>query len=193
MSQDIRFYYDFVSPYSYFAFSQRDEIARRSGRALDLRPVTVGAIMKEVGNVPTSITCKAKRAYLGHDMMRWVRRLQVPLTPHPAFGQFSTAPLVQAALAAGEDRDAFSQAAFEAVWVEQAPIGDVEAMREFFGSRDERFAGYWDRRDETEGELAAANAAAVQDGAFGVPFFHTERGTFFGNDRLDFLYEAIAA
>lgn len=191
MKTPINFYYDFVSPYSYFAFSQRDEIRQRTGRELRLCPVTVGKIMEIVGNVPTSITCKTKRAYQGQDVIRWVEKLQIPFALHPQFGTFSTAPLVRAALRAEEDIEAFSEAAFHAVWAEQAPVTDNSAMYDYFARKEERFATYWSENTQMEDALEQSNSSAVDDGVFGVPYFHTDAGNFFGNDRLDFLYKAI--
>ena len=193
MSGSIAFYYDFVSPYSYFAFAQRKEIASRTGRKLDLKPVSVGMVMDEVGNVPTSITCKTKQMYLGQDVARWVAKLRVPFQSHPQFGKFSTAPLIKAALAADDDVEAFSAAAFAAVWADQAPIADAEAMRTYLKEKNDAFAKYWDERDDYAEQLNDRVAEAVGDGVFGVPYFHTEKGDFFGNDRLDFLVEALAA
>ena len=193
MSGPIAFYYDFVSPYSYFAFAQREAIASRTGRILDLKPVSVGMVMDEVGNMPTSITCKTKQMYLGQDVARWVAKLRLPFKSHPQFGKFSTAPLIKSALAAGNDVEAFSAAAFAAVWVDQAPIADPEAMRTYLKEKNDAFAEYWDARDNYAGELNDRVAEAVEDGVFGVPYFHTEKGDFFGNDRLDFLVEALVA
>lgn len=189
----IDFYFDFVSPYSYFAFSQREEIRRRTGQQLSFKPVYVGEIMKQVGNVPTSVTCPAKRAYLAHDIARWARRLGVPVNPHPRFGTFSTEPLVKAALRAGDDVEAFADAAFASVWVAQAPFGDDHAMALWLSNRGKHFDIYWNERDAMDDAHAVRVSEAVGHGAFGVPFFHTDKGNFFGNDRIDFLIEALAS
>lgn len=193
MSEPIKLYYDFVSPYSYFAFGQREQIQHKTGREIVLRPVAVGAVMEKVGNVPTSLTCKAKRAYSGQDVARWVAKLGVPFAVHPAFGTFSTAPLLQGAILADVDVESFSEAAFAAVWAEKAPITNDDEMRAFFASKDYRFADYWTRKDEAVDELVERVDEAVADGVFGVPFFKTDRGNFFGNDRLEFLIEAMTA
>ncbi len=193
MNKPIKLYYDFVSPYSYFAFGQREQIQQKTRREIVLRPVAVGMVMEKVGNVPTSLTCKAKRAYSGQDVARWVKKLDVPFAVHPAFGTFSTAPLLQAAILAGDDVASFSEAAFAGVWAEQAPITDDDEMRAFFASKDERFADYWTRKDEAVVELAKRVDEAVADSVFGVPFFKTDEGNFFGNDRLNFLIEAMTA
>jgi 2-hydroxychromene-2-carboxylate isomerase len=193
MSEPIHFYYDFISPYSYFAFTQRDEIRDRTGRELHLKPVYVGDIMKQVGNVPTSITCPAKRAYLGQDVARWAQKLRVSVQSHTKFGTFSTVPLIKAAMRAGDDVEAFSIAAFAAVWVDQGPLDDETAMTPWLAAKDERFATYWDERETMTDALAERVSEAVGDGAFGVPHFHTDKGDFFGNDRIEFLVEALGA
>lgn len=193
MTKAIQFFYDFVSPYSYFAFSQREEISNRTGRQIELRPVSVGMVMDRVGNVPTSITCKAKRAYQGQDVARWAGKLKVPLALHPRFGTFSTAPLIQSALASGKDLEAFSQAAFEAVWVDQAPVEDDEAMAAYFAQKGPRLADHWRSRDSQSDALVQRVDEAANAGVFGVPYFHTDIGDFFGNDRLEFLFEAMTA
>lgn len=191
MNEPIHFYYDFISPYSYFAFAQRDAIRARTGRELHLKPVYVGNIMKQVGNVPTSITCKAKRTYLGQDVARWSQKLRVPVQSHAKFGNFSTAPLIKAALRAGDDVEAFSDVAFAAVWVEQGPLDDENAMTNWFAAKDERFATYWAERETMADALDERVHEAVGYGAFGVPHFHTDKGDFFGNDRIEFLIEAL--
>lgn len=193
MGEPIDFYYDFVSPYSFFAFQQRNEVRKRTGCKLRFKPVHVGDIMKQVGNAPTSITCEAKRQYLGQDVARWAHKLGVPMQHHPKFGAFSTKPLIKAALHAGDDVEAFSVAAFAAVWQEAAPLDDAHAMRAWFAAKVDRYAACWDEREQMSAALDARVTEAVANGAFGVPHFHTGKGDFFGNDRIDFLIEALAA
>ena len=193
MSQAITFYYDFVSPYSYFAFCQRKAIAAETGRDLVLKPVSVGKIMEATGNVPTSVTCQAKRNYAAQDMARWARKLAVPINLHPEFGRFSTSPLLQAALRSGEDVEAFSELAFRAIWVDQVPMKDPASMRNWLLLQTSSFVEFWDDRESMVDALSQNNQQAVDHGAFGVPYFYTDKGSFFGNDRIDFLIEALRA
>lgn len=46
--------------------------------------------------------------------------------------------------------------------------------------------------DELEARLDAANAAAATRGVFGSPSFFVGNEMFFGNDRLEFMREALA-
>lgn len=193
MTAPIVLHYDFVSPYSHFAFAQRETIRNRSGLDLAFRPVDVLKVMDLVGNVPTSVICPPKRAYLGQDLARWSRKLGVPVVMHPLLGRFPAAELIKAALQAGDDIEAFSAAAFAAVWVDAAPLDDAQATADWFAAKDPRFATYWHNRDQSAEAYDAANAAAAAAGVFGVPFFSTPKGEFFGNDRVEALIEELAA
>jgi 2-hydroxychromene-2-carboxylate isomerase len=193
MSQPIIFYYDFVSPYSYFAFSQLDMIRAKTRRAVVLKPVSVGKIMVATGNVPTSVTCQAKRHYAAQDLGRWARKLSVALNLHPEFGQFSTVPLLQAAIRSGDDIEAFSSAVFKAIWVDRVPMKDTAILSAWLAEQNQGFAEFWDEREHMIDALAANNGEAIAHGAFGVPYYFTDRGAFFGNDRIDFLIESLSS
>ncbi|MBK6707556.1 MAG: DsbA family protein [Sphingomonadales bacterium] len=59
MTQNVEFFYDFRSPYSYLAFTQLQQM----DVAIQLKPMQIPAVMERVGNVPTTITCAAKGRY----------------------------------------------------------------------------------------------------------------------------------
>ncbi len=117
MPSSIRLYFDFLSPYSYLAWTQRDTITAKTGRQIDMTPVDVLSVMDVVGNTPTTITCPAQGKYAGTDLQRWIRRYQVPFQRHPKFGTFPSAPLHLAVLAAGEgsQHESMVAAGFHAV------------------------------------------------------------------------------
>ena len=54
MSAPIDFYFDFSSPYGYFASCRIDAIAERHGRDVNWRPYLMGPVMKMTGTVPLS-------------------------------------------------------------------------------------------------------------------------------------------
>ena len=72
------FYFDYRSPYAYLAQTQ----VRKLGVEIAWRPFEILQLMDQVGNVPTSITCKPKGKYLGADLMRWVATYKVPFQRH---------------------------------------------------------------------------------------------------------------
>ena len=52
MADAIDFYFDFGSPYGYFASVKIDDLAARQGRAVNWRVFLVGATMQVTGQVP---------------------------------------------------------------------------------------------------------------------------------------------
>lgn len=196
MSKTIRFYFDFVSPYSHLAATQIEVLAERSGASIDYRPIHVGTLMARVGNRPTTVECAAKRNYAMGDLARWARRLQVPVVMNPLFGKLDTRPLLTAAIAAkelGQARAAI-RALFAGMWVEQCAFAGDEAMltlleRHAVPDAAAIVALAKERREALDTLIEAAEA----DGAFGVPSFVYEGQLFFGNDRMMFLEEAVTA
>lgn len=196
MSDPIKFYFDFLSPYSYLAWTQREAIEARTGRQIDMIPVDILAVMETVGNTPTTITCPAKGKYAGTDLQRWIKRYQVPFQTHPHFGSFPSAPLHLSVLSAGErsQRDTMIATGFHAVWRDQLDMASDDAIVRYLkdsGIADA--AGLWARKDGAREMLAKNNAAAISDGVFGVPSFVVDDSLYFGNDRLEFLTEEHAA
>lgn len=185
------FHFDYRSPYSYLAMTQIDDID------LTLHPFDVIDVMKRVGNTPTTITCKVKGEYAGQDLGRWARRYGVPFSRNPQMREIDGRRLLRATLAIpdGPERRKAARALFKAMWAEPAPLGspsEIAAMLEAVGVAE--CAGLVERMDsdELEAKLDAGNAAAAERGVFGSPSFFVGDEMFFGNDRLEFMREALA-
>lgn len=184
------FFYDFRSPYSYLASTQLSALPGE----FEWRPIDVLELMKQVGNVPTTVICKPKQAYARADLGRWAALYGAPLSPNPAMGEVDGPRLLHAALAAEHlgQGEAAARRLFAAMWAGDAPLGttqEVAASLADLGVTPELIEA-----PERAAELEANVAAAVAAGVFGAPSFVTEGGLlFFGNDRLDFLRRALAA
>lgn len=184
------FLFDFRSPYSYLALTQIGDID------LTLHPFDVIDVMNRVGNTPTTITCKAKGAYASADLGRWAQRYGVPFNRNPAMREIDGRRLLRAVLAIpdGPDRRKAVTAIFSAMWAEPAPLStpaDIVALFTAAGvAGSDAIADQMDS-DDLEAKLDAANAAAAERGVFGSPTFFVGDEMFFGNDRLDFLRDAL--
>jgi len=194
----IDFYYDFVSPYSYFASLAVAELADVHGVALNWTPVHLTRLLALTGNV-SPVTVPKKARYLLRDLSRWSRRMGVPFRmQHPPF--FDTEPALLAALAReGKERKRLSQAVFKALWTGAVDVGkNTDWLTPALAAAS--LPGHWARPVATptlREALARNTEKASRDGAFGVPTFVLRSGgrreLFFGVDRLDFLAEALAA
>ena len=74
----VEFYYDLVSPYSYLARRRLEEICRRNGAELVLKPILLGAVHKMNGNW-APIDTPAKARYQARDLRRWAERYGLPM------------------------------------------------------------------------------------------------------------------
>ncbi len=196
-TQQIDFYFDFPSPYSYLASTQLPKLAGRFGVDIAYRPFRILEAMKIVGNRPTTIESAAKGKYAGADLARWVRRYGIPFERNPHRRNFDFALLGQIVLAANEQgrgQDCVN-AIFAAAWASTDDLGDSSVLAQKLDAAG--FAGAKLIEQASNADYAAglndATASAAERGVFGAPTIFVGEEMFFGNDRLDFVAEALAA
>jgi 2-hydroxychromene-2-carboxylate isomerase len=186
----VQFYFDYRSPYSYLAQSQLGDLE------LDLRPFDVLDVMKRVNNVPTTITCAVKGRYAGTDLGRWTARYKIPFARNPQMRDIDGRRLLRATLftRAGDERRKAVAALFVAMWGVPAPLGTVEEVAAVLAKAGVNADAIKSRFDAAESDAALDKACeeAAERGVFGSPTFFAGNEMFFGNDRLDFLREALA-
>ena len=196
MSRTIKFYYDFLSPYSYLASTQLPRLAKRVDASIDYKPIDVLKLMVKVGNQPTTVLCEAKLTYAFQDLARWSDVYQVPITPNPHLTTIDVTPLLLGAIAAkqyGEIQE-YNQAVFTAYWSKQAQFKDASELLSILADSSLRNPEQiLDRSRALSTELDRNIEDAIEDGVFGVPSFACDTGLFFGNDRLDFLEKALTS
>jgi 2-hydroxychromene-2-carboxylate isomerase len=187
----VLFYFDFISPYGYFASLRIEELAARHGRTVDWRPMLLGvAVMKVMGLKPLLET-PLKGEYVRRDVLRYARRHGVPLgrdlnasvgNPLPPARAFYWVKKHQPALAA-----AFAHAVYQAFWVEGRDLSTPEALAQVAlpaGLTAEAVvAGAGS--DEAAMLLRTAVAEALKAGIFGSPTVVVDGEPFWGSDRLE--------
>lgn len=195
MARRLEFFFDYGSPFSYLADTQLAGLAARTGARVVYRPMLLGGLFKETGNV-SPLEIEAKRKYNMLDLERWAKRYRVP-PPHNPHFPINTIRLMRGAVAAERSGvfAAYHRAIFDAFWRDGLNLGDAAVVRQVL----ER-AGLDAARLETMAEeqvvkdaLRAATDEAARRGAFGAPTFFVDGEMFFGNDRLTFVEEALGA
>jgi 2-hydroxychromene-2-carboxylate isomerase len=189
MPQSIDFYFDFSSPYGYFASSQIDEIAARHGRTVNWRPILLGAIFKITVQQPLP-TIPLKGSYAKHDLVRSARFLGVPFKlpgKFPIAGQAPSRAYYWIA-----DRDAAlaratAQALYRAYFAEDRDISNPEVTANVAAklgvNREELLHALGDAavKERLKNEIDAA----IERGVFGSPYVVIDGEPFWGADRLD--------
>ncbi len=196
MSKTLEFFFDYGSPATYLAYTQVPALAARTGAEVVPRPFLLGGVFKATGNA-SPVMVPAKGKYMKElDLMRFARRYGVAMSFPPNF-PVNTLPLMRGAVVAEEEGclERYSQAVFTAMWVEARDMADAEVVAEALAAHD-LDAGHLLARIAEQGvkdKLIAYTEEAVSRGAFGAPTFFVEGEMFFGQDRLDFVEEALLA
>ena len=129
------FYFDFISPYAFLAWTQIREIAKRSGRAVEPIPVLFAALLDAHGQKgPAEIP--AKRRYLFKDIARKAHRLGVAsVAPPPAHPFNPLVALRVASLPSPPDvRDAIIDTLYTAAWTRREAIDTADAVARILSS-----------------------------------------------------------
>ena len=193
MSKSLEFFFDVGSPTTYLAWTQLPKIAADAGATIIWRPMLLGGVFKATGN-QSPVNIPAKGRYMLQDLARYARRYGVPMTFNPHF-PINTLTLMRGA-AGYLDTPQFGTyvtAIFNALWVEQKNLGKPEVVAEVL-----RVAGLdpaeFERLVNDDGvkeRLKGITEEAIRRGAFGAPTFFIGEEMHFGQDRLDFVAEAL--
>ena len=195
MPQDVDFFFDFVSPYTYLAQTQLAGLKERTGARFRLWPMHLLNLMKQVGNVPTTVLCANKLKYATQDIGRWVSRYGVPFQMNPHVFKGDPSLSLRGALVAQKQgaEDAYNRAIFGAFWSEGLDVNDRALLAGRLDAAGLDGKAILKTADEPAyGEQLEKNTAlAAERGVFGSPTFIVGDDLFFGNDRLGFLEERL--
>jgi 2-hydroxychromene-2-carboxylate isomerase len=188
----IHFFYDYVSVYSYLANSQLESL---EGVEVVYRPMLLGAVMQATGNRPPA-SIEAKKRYLHTDIADWARHYKLPLRMNPQFPQ-NTIKALRMAIVAQRDGGfpALHRRLFAAMWEEQQNLEDEAVLTKLVNEAGLPAESCMQAigMQQIKDQLKANTEEAVARGAFGAPTFFVGDRMFFGNDRFEFIREALGA
>ncbi|MFZ6646336.1 2-hydroxychromene-2-carboxylate isomerase [Undibacterium sp. TJN25] len=197
MSKQVEFYYDFGSPYTYLAYHHLPVIAARQGAEIIWKPVLLGGIFQATGNhSPAEIPLKAEHSQV--DLERWAKRYGVNFTMNPYF-PINTLTLMRGAtgmqLRGKKEFDTYNAAVFHAMFEEPKNLNDPAQLAAVLAAAGFDAADFMAMisNPEVKDLLKKNTEQAVQRKIFGAPSFFVGEEFFWGQDRLDFVEEALTA
>jgi 2-hydroxychromene-2-carboxylate isomerase len=196
MPDAIDFYFDYSSPYGYFAAMKIDGLAARHGRGVNWKPILLGAVFKVTGAQPLP-TLPLKGAYALRDILRSARFHGVPYKQPAKFPIASQAPA--RAFYWVNERDPvlakkLAQNLYQAYFVQDRDISSPEITADVAATlglkRDEVLAALNDGavKDKLKNEVDAA----IKLGVFGSPYIVIDGEPFWGIDRFDQIERWLA-
>jgi len=196
-TRTVDFYYDFGSPAAWLAYTQLSQLSADTGATVVMKPMLLGGVFQSTGNRPP-ISVPLKGTYLFTDMSRFARRYGVPLVMNPFF-PINTITLMRIdvglELRADPRLADYRDAMFRAIWVDQQNMNDPATVGVVLAQ-----AGF-DPADllavasdpVVKEELRVRTQAAVDRGIFGAPTFFVGDDMYWGQDRIDFVRDALLA
>lgn len=198
--QAIDFYFDFISPFGYFASLRIDALGATHGRGVEWHSMLLGVSVLKVMGLRPFLEIPLRGDYLKRDAARYMRRHGIVMKRE--MGKPPSNPLFAGRAfhwlrhnAPDRARDA-AAALYAAYWVEDIDLGTPERVADIAGLGSEA-----DRRavlDALNGPEAAALLrgaveASLARGVFGSPSFIVDGELFFGVEKMELVSEWLSS
>lgn len=194
MTRAVEFYFDYGSPTTYLAWTQLPQICARHGADLTYKPILLGGVFHATGNASPA-TVDAKLAWMEHDLSNFAERYGVPFKMNPHF-IVNTLPAMRGSFWAQREGifEPYNKAMFQAMWVDGVNLNEPEEISRVVSEAglDAAAMGAAIQEPEIKSELIEATKQATDRGVFGAPTFFVSGEMHFGQDRLDWIEEALA-
>ena len=182
--RQVDWYFDFISPYSYFALA---EIERLSGANVRYRPVLFAALLNHWGHKgPAEIP--TKRAWTYRWCTWYAEQRGIPFR-FPSAHPFNSLPYLRLAVAADCRADAV-RLIFERLWTTGADASDALVIDEL--SRSLQIEPTLLSTQQVKDAVRTHTESAITNGVFGVPTLLIDDEIFWGADAIDFARAYLA-
>jgi 2-hydroxychromene-2-carboxylate isomerase len=197
MRKSVDFFFDVGSPASYLAWTQLPAICEKYGANLVYRPMLLGGVYQATGNASPA-TIPAKGRYTQIDYERHARRYGVPFrgNPHfPIITLFLMRAVTGIQLRQPDRLQQLLACVFKGLWIDALDLNQAQLTADVLkgGGFDPAEIERLTQDPEVKAALKATTEEAVKRGVFGAPTTFVGDEMFFGQDRLEFVREALAA
>lgn len=195
MTKSVEFFFDLGSPATYLAYTQLPGICEQTGSELIYRPMLLGGVFKATGNASPA-TIAAKGHYLFVDLSRYANRYGVAFRLNPHF-PINTLLLMRAVTGMQMHHPErfldFIDCLFQALWVDGRNLNDPAVVALVLAEHgfDPQSVLALTADEAVKKALKTCTEQAIQRGVFGAPSMFVDDQLYFGQDRLDFVREAL--
>jgi 2-hydroxychromene-2-carboxylate isomerase len=196
MRKSVDFFFDVGSPASYLAWTQLPPLCEKHDAAVVYRPMLLGGVYQATGNAsPATIPVKGR--YTQMDYERHARRYGVPFRDNPHF-PIITLFLMRAVtgiqMRQPERLQQLLACVFKGLWIDALDLNQPQLTADVLkaGGFDPGEIERLTQAPEVKAALKATTEEAVGRGVFGAPTLFVGDEMFFGQDRMDFVREALA-
>ena len=189
MSAKIYFYFDFISPYSYFAWRKLPALAKKYNREIEACPIVFGKLLDKWGQLgPAEIP--PKNCWLNKYCLRYAAINGFEFNP-PKTHPFNPLAALRMSLkeVSGVDQLKVIETIFKGGWSRGADLGDLSTLISLLNKQsiDGEIFSKKISKTEIKNLLINETNKAIRKGVFGVPTIIIDDNLFWGNDQMDHI------
>ena len=189
MASKIHFYFDFISPYAYFAWRKLPVLAKKYNREIEAHPVVFGKLLDKWGQLgPAEIP--PKRNWLNEYCLRYAALNGFKYNP-PKKHPFNPLAALRMSLkeVSGVDQHRVIGSIFEEGWSYGADLGDLSTLISLLTKQsiDGESLSHKVLELDIKELLINETRCAIEKGVFGVPTIIIDNNLFWGNDQMDHI------
>ncbi|GAB5466992.1 MAG: 2-hydroxychromene-2-carboxylate isomerase [Rhodospirillales bacterium] len=205
----IEYFYSIRSSFTYLGAARLNALAARHGLTIRHAVMDLAALVASYGETTAQRAYAGARVFESHpareaytrlEYRRWSRRLGIPIDEDPS-NHYGARELPSGVVIAcqrqGLDANSVSHALLQALWRDDLDTADPKVVAALLEDLNLGLDGgalcEAAMTAPIQAELQANTEEAKARGLFGAPTYIYAGEPFFGQDRLDFLEEAIVA
>lgn len=197
MARTVDYYFTPQSPWTYLGHERFARMARAAGASVNLLPADYGKVFPVSGGLPLGQRAPQRQAYRLVELARFSKQLKMPLNLKPKFFPVSGDDAARLIIAVNQRDGAdaamkLGGAIFAAVWAQDRNIADAAVLQQLLAEAGLP-AGRLEqsRSAEVQQQYEANTARAIEIGVFGAPSYVIDGDIFWGQDRLEFVEQAL--
>ena len=189
MKAPLDFYFDFSSPYGYLASHKIDALAAKHGRAVDWRPMLLGAVFKQTGAAPLTMV-PLKGDYSKRDFLRSARYHGIDFrmpSPFPISTQAAARIVLWTKARDPQLGVRVAKALYRGYFFDNRDISNADIAADIAAAAGADREGARASNDDPAIKEALRHEVdgAIARGVFGSPFIFVDGEPFWGLDRFD--------
>ena len=189
MIKSFEFYFDFISPYSFFAHKEIQKLEKRELVKIKYKPILLGGL-HNLHNIKAPAFIPAKAKFMIRDCKLIAEKKKIKFKFNSYF-PIKTLNLMRGIFIAREDdfQSFYIDKIFDAIWRDGLNMNDQNIMDKIIKNMNINPKTFFLRASNQNVKtlLKSKTDEAFNKGIFGAPSFLINNKIFWGQDRLDFV------
>ncbi len=188
MIKSFDFYFDFISPYSFFAHKQILKIEKKNSIKIRYRPILLGGLHNLHGiKAPAFIPAKAKHMIRDCKLIAEKNRISFKFN---SYFPIKSLNLMRGVFVAEEDnfKSYYIESIFNSIWQDGLNMNDENIVQKILKNLNVNPKTFFLRSTSSSIKelLKKRTGEAYDKGIFGAPSFVVNNKIFWGQDRIEF-------